>query len=293
MKTHRMPFVHWDDDHTKLIRMTKEPEFVDPVYYVKAHFHRDSEGNGPYFLNKRCRALLDKHGPFKDRYRSGLELVDRHKGRVCFIFCPGPSMVKPPRGFCGTHQDRVTMAVNSAAFAVDAEYWVMAESCYALWLTRPTNKQKIPSRKVLSTARVAVVLRDRELQNPKTVMHESVHVLRWEEEFIVPPRVPAVSVFNALVTAWQMGCREVRLIGLDLSRPAGKAYTKGVPHTQEGASNPFDDQIRALRQIFPLGLPGMKVINGSPYSRHLLPFCPMDYKEIFDCPTIKNCTSNA
>lgn len=270
MKKHRMPFEHWEDEHAKLIRASKPPEFMDPDYYVEAHFHPPGSPT-PYFLNKRCRSLLDRQGPFTGKYVDGEELVGTCPCGDAFIFCPGPSMGEvDTRKFGGC----LTMAVNSAGFAIDPTYWVMAESAYARWLMG--SEVEVPcGRSVIATARVAVCLRDHEIRSKQDVFGE-VHVVRWEEEKVVPPRVPAVSVFNALVTAWQMGCDNVYLIGLDLSKDDG-AYLLGVPHTDEGARNPFNDQIRALSQF---KMPGMTVYNGSEASADVLQFEYLDYENI-------------
>lgn len=260
MKKHRMPFRYWEDDHTKLIRETKGPEFVDPEYYTEAHIREDERWPHRYFLNNRCWDLMKRHGPFKDRYRDCEELVDSAVGESAFIVCPGPSMEDVDiDAFSG----QLTIAVNSAGFAFDPTYWCMAESGYARWLVDSRFPQQ---RAVIATARVAVVLRGEE-KKQRREKFRSVHVLRWEEERIVPPRTPAVSVTNALVTAWQMGCKEAYLIGLDLAKLPGRPYAHGLPHTKEGASNPFDDQIKALTQF---SLPGFKVMNCSPYSVHTL-----------------------
>jgi hypothetical protein len=264
-----MPFEYWEDEHAALIRKSKAPEFMDPDYYVEAHFHPPGS-KAPYFLNQRCRKLYDKGGPFEGRYRSGEELVDRFPSGDAYIFCPGPSMIDVnPARWSGC----LTMAVNSAGFAFTPVYWVMAESAYARWLLKQTEV-KIPlGGRLISTARVAVCVRDYEGRGQ---IFSKIYVVRWEEEKIVPPRVPAVSVFNALVTAWEMGCKRAYLIGLDLSKEGGP-YLEGVPYTKEGAANPFDDQVKALSQF---ALPGMDVFNGSPVSRDVLPFDYVPYEEM-------------
>lgn len=289
MKLHRQKFEYWDDDHTVLIRDSKPKEFIDPDYYLRAHFHPPGSDK-PYFLNKRCRALFARGGPFKGKYKDGEELVGIHEGEDCFIFAPGPSMSTVD---VSKFDGRLTMAVNSARFAMEPTYWVMAESAYARWLISekgleiPSNKEvaikpspnsigRLTYRNlecVISTARVAVCLR---AEKRTRDLFDIVYVVRWEEECVVPPRVPAVSVFNALVSAWEMGCSRVFLIGLDLSK-AGGPYLKGVPYTKEGAANPFDDQVRALSQF---KMPGMDVFNGSPASKDILPFEYVPYEEI-------------
>jgi hypothetical protein len=149
----------------------------------------------------------------------------------------------------------------------------MAETGYALWFAR----QNFPlGCTMASTARVAVVFRQLEAKLKKDLF-EKVYVIRWEEEFVSPPRTPAVSTTDALITAWEMGCKRAVVIGLDLSKEGGP-YVRGVPHTKEGAANPFDEQIRALRQF---QLPDFEVVNCSPLSRDKLPnFSSMSYDDL-------------
>lgn len=270
MKQYRMPFEHWEDDHTALIRESKPPEFLDPEYYVRAHFHPEGSDK-PYFLNRRCRSLYDRRGAFTDHFVDGEKLVNKFTGRDCYLFCPGPSMAEFDTSKV---RGNLVMAVNSAGFAINPTYWVMAESAYARWLIGSDGPGTIPhGRRLITTARVAVCLRE---YDPKGKIFHRIYVVRWEEEFVVPPRVPAVSVYNGLVSAWQMGCSRVFLIGLDLDKAAG-AYLEGVPHTEEGAKNPFHDQVKALQQF---KMPGMQVYNGSPVSKDTLPFEYIPYSEM-------------
>lgn len=275
MKKYRMPYETFECAHTKIIRKTKPPEFLDPEYYVKAHFKMASDGTGPFFLNSAGRKFLDKQGPFRPPYFLAEEnLVDAYVGKPAFIFCPGPSMaefpfpVRPRR----PKPTFVSFAVNSAGFAGIGEmYWIICESGYMRWLLKGRRWQW-DNRVFITTARCAVFLRRAKVKVMK------VYVSRWEEEFVVPPRTPAVTISNALATVWEMGCSEAYVIGLDQSKPDGQPYTAGVPHTPKGASAPFDDQIRALKQF---QLPGMTIYNGSPHSRDFFPnFTPMAYTEI-------------
>ena len=269
MKKYRMPFEYWEDDHTKLLRKTKAPEFLDPEYYLKAHFHLDKNGKGPYFLNKAGRKLLDVHGPFCGNYHDGEELCNSYSEDI-YIVCPGPSL----KDFnLKKLKNKFTIAVNSAGFLFKPTYWLMAESGYAKWLI---EKKSCPiGVNIISTARVAVFLRKKEIESRKKKW--DVWVIRWEEEKVVPIRTPAVSISNALVTAWQMGSKRVFVLGLDLSRPGNQPYISGVPYTREGAENPFDDQIRALKQF---QLPDFEIVNCSPYSKDILPFRYCSYDGI-------------
>lgn len=287
MKTYRMKFDYWDDAHTKLLRAERGPGSGhpeedarwadDPEWYCRQHFRHGKDGAGPYFLNKRCHGLLLKHGPFKGRYRDGEVLVGVGIYDACFIVCPGPSLSEVD---LSEAQRRLpVIAVNSAGFLVRPNLWVMAESGYAKWLVArdPTVWGHLCDVNVAATARVAVVLRAHELSVRERggELMRACYVIRWEERFVVPPRTPAVSITNALVTAWQMGFKQVYVLGMDLSKEGGP-YVKGVPHTKEGAANPFDDQIKALSQF---ELPDFEVINCSPLSKDTLPFRYVPYSE--------------
>jgi len=283
MKLHEMDFRHWEDDHTALLRKERGPGSGhkeedarwadDPRWYCQQHFHKDRDGGGPYFLNRRCNALLKQDGPFSGHYKDADSLDATAYGQDVYLFCPGPSLADVP---IEAFDQQTTLAVNSAGFRVRSTYWVMAESAYALWLMGEVQKYPL-KRQIISTARVAVVLRAKE-RTARQQLFRRVFVARWEEEFVVPARVPAVSVFNALVAAWQFGAKRCIVFGLDLSRPGGQAYVSDVQYTKEGATNPFDDQVRALRQF---SLPGMEVVNCSPHSRELLPnFTAADWQEV-------------
>lgn len=274
MKKYKMPFETWEDGETMRLREGRGDKWAnDRLWYCRQHFH-GAETGGPYFLNRRCRGLYDKHGPFKGRYKAGEELVGKHEGEIAYIVCPGPTVTEDL--LRRIVEKDLTIAVNSGGFAFEPKYWVLAESGYALWLIRNPQIKWNPEITAITTARVAVVLRAKEIGERRKILKD-LFVIRWEEEFVVPPRTPAVSIMNALVTAWQMGCSKAYVIGMDLSKEGG-AYMKGVPYTKEGEDNPFDDQIRALQQF---QLPGFEVFNGSPLSKACLPnFTPIDYEEI-------------
>lgn len=275
MKKYRMPFEYWEDEHTALLRRERNNRWADDrEWYCQQHFHGHPMDGGPFFLNKKCHKLYRHRGPFKPPFRHGAELVDTYKGGDAYIVCPGPSL-----GLFDRLEDlesQLSLAVNSAGFAFRPWYWVMAESGYARWLVKDPGEhwRRLQGMQLVCTARVAVVIRDKFWGQP---FLGASYVVRWEEEFIVPPRTPAVSITNALVTAWEMGCRRAFLLGCDLSKEGG-AYADGVPHTAEGARNPFDDQIKALRQF---QLPDFEVLNASPLSREALPnFTPINYEDI-------------
>jgi hypothetical protein len=267
-----MPFEHWEDRHAQELRRTKGPRWADdPEFYVRQHFYTARDGSGPYLLNAKCRALMNKLGPFDGHYVDGEELVNKHRGETAYILCPGPTM---DRMNLQLLRDKLTISVNSAGFRFPAKYWVMAETGYAHWFVKQKDFPK--NRVMVSTARVAIVFRALEIKARKEFF-EKVYVIRWEEEFVSPPRTPAVSTTDALITAWEMGCPRAVVIGLDLSKTGGP-YVKGVPHTRDGAANPFDEQIRALSQF---QLPDFEVVNGSPLSHEALPnFTTATYEEI-------------
>jgi len=213
--------------------------------------------------------LIRQHGPFKGRYVDGEALCDTCVGDDAYIVAPGPSLKEVD---LSALEGKLTFALNSAGFLFSPKYWVIAESSYAMWML---DRQHPVKREVIATARVAVILRAEEVKS-KHEHWTKVHVVRWEEEKIVPPRTPAVSLSNALVSAWEMGCKRVYLLGVDLSKP-GRPYVEGVPHTEEGAENPFDDQVRAMRQF---QLPGFEIVNCSPHSVGVLPFSSVSYQEV-------------
>jgi len=279
MKLFKMPFRFWEDDHTALLRRTRGDKWADNrEYYCRKHFHGLRDDGGPYFLNKRCRSLYDLQGPFKDRYKSGEVLVSKvQRDDPCFIICPGPSLdVDLVKDKFDGKKDFVSIAVNSAGYLFKPTYWCIAESGYARWMLGEGYRgwHQLVGTSVLATARVAVIIRDLELKLRKRIVKECF-VIRWEEEFVVPPRTPAVTITNALVSAWEMGFKTVYVLGLDLSKKGGP-YVKGVPFTNEGARNPFRDQIIALKQF---ELPDFSVYNCSPLSKDVLKnfkFCGID-----------------
>jgi len=283
MKTYDLKFQMWETPDVVSLRNSKpksEPWFkptgeIDEDYYREAHC-REFAGK-KYFLNKRCRRLMRAMGNFKPPYHDCEAVVDAYKGSDAFIFCPGPSLSEVD---LSSFEDRLTLATNSAGFKVDPYLWVMCETGYAIWLLqehekaqRGRSKIKIPPKKnFILSPRAAVLVRGDHIDIGPSV------VIRWEENKLVPILTPAVCTTNALVTAWQMGCKRAFLLGMDLSRPESKPYVEGVPHTKQGAENSFGGQIKALRQF---SIPDMEVFNGSPHSKSKsLPFKYMRYKDI-------------
>ncbi|UCG53536.1 MAG: hypothetical protein JSW58_08260 [Candidatus Latescibacterota bacterium] len=276
MKKYRMPYQTFECAHTRVIRATKPKEFLDPEYYVRAHFKMASDGTGPFMLNAAARRALERDGPFRPPfYLAEKELIDIYRGHEAFIFCPGTSL----EGFDFPERPRrwrpncVVLAVNSAGFVKEVRemYWIISESGYMRWLLRGRRWQW-ENRAFVITGRCAIFMRKAKVKVNR------VYVSRWEEEFIVPPRTPAVTISNALVTAWEMGCTTAYVVGADQSYDnQGKAYAKGLPHTPKGATMGFEDQLRALVQF---QLPDFKIYNGSPKSKESLPWEYLPYEEI-------------
>lgn len=265
----RMPFKHWRDRDTINFEKTQS-EMVDP-----ARCHKILSWQGPdgrmYLLNNKNRSYMSRQGPFHAPYDLLENHENRHAGETAFVICPGPSLDEYPRG---TFDGCLTYAVNSAGFKLRARYWVAAESNWILWLLR--EAKKFPSdRDWIMSSRCAV--RWRGLGHTPRV--KSVLVSRLEEEKIMPHRQPAVGLMAALFSAWWLGAERVYLIGADLSRPHGQSYTDGVPHSDFGAKNPFDEQVQAMQQF---AIPGLDVFNASPHSRKLLPFQSVDAAEVME-----------
>lgn len=265
-RTYRMPFRHWRDADTINFEKT-QPEMVDPENCFNLLKWTGPDGQF-YLLNNKNRTYFSRGGPFVPPYFSADAIEDKFAGQDAFIFCPGPSMA---RISTSAFDGRLTIAVNSAGFKIESTYWCMYESNYMIWLR---EQKKIPvGREWIMSPRCAVRWRAWGL-TPKV---KAVYVPRFEELRIMPHRTPAVGVMSALVSAWWLGAKRAFLIGMDLSRPKGIPYVPGVPYSAFGASNPFDEQILALRQF---QLPDFTVVNGSPHSQDRLPFLKMAYPEI-------------
>lgn len=266
-REYQMPYEYFRDDMTKILEKT-QPDMVDPEACYQALLN-PIPGGERYLLNKKNRALFRKNGALKPPYHPIDLLEGAYEGHDAFVFCPGPSMdMVDPSLFKG----RLTIAVNSAGFKFDPAYWAMFESNYMHWLVK--QKRVPPERTYIMTARCAIRWRD---MFKKTRLSKLIFVPRFEELRIMPHRTPAVGTMGALVSAWWLGAKRVFIIGMDLSRPKDQPYTKGVPYSSFGATNPFNYQIRALNQF---ALPKFEVFNGSPYSKSLVNFDHMPYEEI-------------
>lgn len=266
MKDYRMPFEYFRDAETRLLERT-QPDVVDSEAYFRRMLWRCPDGR-QFLLNNHNRKLIGRDGPFRPPYHYVDELKDKHAGEDAFVFCPGPSMaLVDPAAFRG----RLTLAVNSAGFRFEPRFWCIFESNYLKWFMAQTVP---PDRTYIMTARCAVRWR----AAGKTRRMRRCYVPQFEEARNMPNRTPAVTSMGALVTAWYLGCRRAWIVGLDLSRPNKKPYVEGVPHSKFGATNPFDDQVKALRQF---KLPDFEVMNVSPHSREKLPqFTPTTPKKM-------------
>ena len=270
MKRHEMPFEYWEDQLTLKYRLTMK-RLEDRDAWFRYHLRMCSQG--PFQMNGRCWNLYQRDGVFAKPYKE-FDLYEKMPG-CGFVFFPGPSLKdfgEISRKLCCRWP---TIAVNSARFRVPAKWWFMAENGYAFWAA-VQNLAEVPGRplNVICTARSAVALR------AFGAKIDSCRYVLWEENKLVPIRSPAPSAFGAFITLWQMGVNKIYAIGLDLSKPDDKPYVEGVPFTDVGAKNPFDDQILALKQF---QLPGLRVFNGSPYSRGIFESTTYeDIREIFE-----------
>jgi hypothetical protein len=270
----QMPYEYFRDDMTRTLEKS-QPELVDPEACYQAFMRQVPDGE-KYLLNKKNIHLFRKNGPLKPPYYPIDDIEDAFLGQDAFVFCPGPSMdIVDTKSFEG----KLTIAVNSAGFKFKPTFWAMFESNYMLWLVSQKTKPIPKGLDYIMTARCAIRWRD---MFKKTKLSNKVYVPRFEELRTMPHRTPAVGTMGALVSAWWLGAKRVFIIGMDLSRPKDQPYTKGVPFSSFGASNPFDEQIRALRQF---QLPDFEVINGSPYSKDAVPFTHVPYDEIQEIAT--------
>jgi hypothetical protein len=265
----RMPFRYWKDRDTQQF-LRKQPEMADPHNCHKLLSWKGPDGKA-YLYNNKNRAYMTAEGPFKPPFRHMEEIEDRYPGADAFVLCPGPSLADFDLELL---RGKLTLCVNSAGFKVDhGLFWVTMESSYTIFLNR--EQVEVPKgRTWIQSSRCAV--RWRHWGWGKT--SRAVYVGRWEEEWIMPHRTPAVCTMGALTAAWWMGAKRIFVVGMDLSKPRGQSYVKGVPYSDYGASNPFDEQLLALNQF---SMPGVEVFNGSPHSREAIRcFTPSSYREI-------------
>lgn len=269
-RAYRMPYAWFEDRDTANFRKT-QPEMADPEECFRRLSWRGPDDRS-YLLNNANRRFMTAQGPFRPPYFLADELMDSRAGEDAFVFCPGPSMAEAD---LGAFDGRLTIAVNSAGFAMeDPTYWAIFESNYMLQVLR---RQAIPrGREFLFSPRVAV--RWRGLGYTKRAQGATYWVARFEEERLMPHRTPAVAIMGAIAAAWWMGAARIWLIGMDVSRPKGQPYVKGVPFSQDGATNPIAEQLPALVQV---RYPEVRILNCSPHSRDALAeaFEPSDVRE--------------
>lgn len=260
MKEFRLPFKYFRDAETRLLEK-KQPDVADPEAYYHRMLWKCPDGR-KFLLNNRNRELIRKHGSFKPPYHYIDRLKDFNKDGDAFIFCPGPSMsLVDPNKFKG----KLTIAVNSAGFKINPMFWCIFESNY-LKEVFMANIREIPKgRRYAMTARCAVRWR----AAGRTNLMSECYIPQFEEARNMPHRTPGVTSMGAITLAWYFGCTRIFLIGLDLSRPNKQPYIAGVPHSKFGATNPFKEQVLALKQV---AFPGVDIYNASPHSSNKLPF---------------------
>lgn len=268
---YRLPFKWWLDEDTKNF-LVKQPAMADPENCFRLLSWTAPDGFS-YLLNNTNRKHFEAQGPFKAPYLHADQLYRTHPGEDAYVLCPGPSLAEADMEAL---RGRLTIAVNSAGFATPfaPTLWAVFESNYMLEVLR---HQQIPAgRSFLFSARVAVRWRGNGY-TPKAPK-ATYWVARFEEERLMPHRTPAVATMGAIAGAYWLGARRCWLLGMDLSRPGGQPYVKGVPYGQGGATSKIEEQLKALIQV---RYPGMEILNCSPHSREKLreAFTPATYAE--------------
>jgi hypothetical protein len=265
----RMPFTYWADRDTQQF-MVKQKEMVSQLDCHNLLLWKAPDGI-KYLYNNKSRAYHTEDGPYRPPFYHMDPLEDLYAGADAFVLCPGPSLADTD---LDSFKDKLTLCVNSAGFKVPhGLFWVTMESSYLIKVLREQKIDPPPGRTWIQSSRCAV--RWRHWGWGK--VSRAVYVGRWEEEWILPHRTPAGCVMGALTAAWWMGAKRAFIVGMDLSKKNGP-YVRGVPYSEFGASNPFDEQPRTLEQF---RMPGMQVFNGSPLSREVVKnFTPISYPEI-------------
>lgn len=265
MKSYKMPYVYFTDQATRKIQR-RNPAVVDPEkYYNNLIWTAPDRRN--VLLTRMNRPLYNKIMS-DERFVYIDSIEDKYKGQDGFVFCPGPTMNKVDITRFGK---KLTIAVNSAGFRFTPTFWCMFETGYVRWIINQQHHNVEDDRTFVTSARVAVHL-------PRLRKRiEKCYITQFEEHYNMPFRTSAVSTIGAITTCWYLGCNRVFLIGMDLHRLPQQPYVIGVPYTPKGASSPFEDQVKSLKQI---EFPGMEIINGSPYSRSKLPFQYVPYEEL-------------
>ena len=240
----------------------RDARLIDPRDFYRLFLYRSHRDGLTYLVPPASRWKIDR-GAWRRFSCQLYNSQDRYSGSAV-IAAPGTSM--DLFDFDAVRGAKI-FAVNSAGFRLRDATWVIFEAGYAKWLNRE-YQSAIPGREFIATGRGVC-------HWPK--LDTRVMISRFEETRQMPCRAPATTVMGALFSVWYLGFERAYIVGLDLHRPGGQPYIRDVPHTEKGATNPFDDQARSLRQV---SLPGLQIFNGSPYTRDSLGFDFMDYNEM-------------
>jgi hypothetical protein len=269
---YKLPYKYFRDAHQRILERT-QPELVPPMAMHKA-LMRSTPNGTQYLMNIKTHKLITKNGDFKPPYYSAEDLLDYYEGHDAFVFCPGPTMGEVD---LSVFKGKLTLAANSAGFKFteyDPTFWVMFESNFLIEFNKWTDRMP-RDRAFIMTARCAVRWRD---MYKKTHLVKAVYVPRFEEMHTMPHRTPSVCTMGMIVSAWWMGAKRIWISGLDLSRPGGQPYVKGVPYGKDGATGPIKEQHKAMVQ---LQLPDVEIMNASPHTR-FLPFKQVSYEELME-----------
>ncbi|UCG53535.1 MAG: hypothetical protein JSW58_08255 [Candidatus Latescibacterota bacterium] len=284
MKKHRIPFKPYDTIGERFLQKS-DPEHIDPDFYLFDNLLFTIDRQGPFFIRAAHeRKTFFSQGPIRPPHLLFEEtLVDAYPGSSAFIFCTGPSSQDCP--IPPDVSDRsITIAVNSAIFLPSKfRYWTICEGIYMRWVLRRCDARweknwKWQDQECLIPGRILTWFRSNQWG---VKINSTAYITRWEEELILPPRNPAPSLGNALVSAWQMGCKNAYLIGVDQGKVKGEVYPKKL-FTNKKRLKESEANLKFQRRFLnDFSLPGMTIYNGSPHSWHLLKrFKKISYREI-------------
>lgn len=235
------------------------------------------------YITKLQKTGWRNHGGIGGVDKWGAVLENAYKGRTAFLVCPGPSIkdtLPDPKLVAG----KLVMAANSAWFYARTKYWIMAEALYVKWLWLEAHSKLnacedlLLNQDIIMTPRATAWWWRKEAayrggNKARGKSYGRIYVTRLEEVGSVPFPVDGTTTYNALGTAWYMGCTDVVVFGLDLCK-VETPYVSGVPYSQKGAELSYDPQIECLKFA---KWPGLTIHNVNPYSNAFgLPFHPMD-----------------
>lgn len=275
MKTYRIPFDYSCSTQIKK-KAAQGKKFCDtPEKYFTWLYHEVAPGYPKYLIVGQQRDAYIKYKPRNATAATYEAWEDKYAGQTAFVICPGPSLgAVPVEAFAR----KLTFGVNAAGFRVPPRYWVAAEWEWGHWLYKLKHDEfrrigaQLDRQDWWATPRAAIYLWRRKFDFPALPLYRRVIVSALEEERAVPFPVDGTTAYNAIAAAWWMGCARCVVFGMDLRKDAG-AYVKGVPVSAAGVANPYDAQIRAMRQC---RYPGMEIFNASLVSQDLgLPFTPL------------------